>query len=652
MVHLFSALLFLLSIAQHDKIAVQELAVIGRGVVHQALWSPDGNTIAVASSRGIWLFDANHLENEPRLLEGHSGPVRVLAFHPNGKILASGSYDDIQVDPFIRLWNIDSGELLSVLEGHTDNVGTLTFSADGQYLLSGGWMDDASIRIWNFDETTATASTMAVIPVIYNQGIINIALSQTNEFIAFTTAYNRGHEGIRSLYVLRFEDLLAGITMNAVDNSYLLFAVAFNPVTDELASSDYETRIWKDQSIVYEKVFAPAQGTFDVQYNHSGSLLAVANGDLTIHLLDTSTNEIRTTIDWGIGQKTPFRTVFGEMYSVSFSPDDTRMVSALLDNTVRIWDVNSGQEIIRLNMFTPPVSDFALLEDNQIFAAGLTYDRQIRIWDRTGSTHEFKSIEGHPVTEIFVSPIGDKFAYLFYDWNDTVSPYILHDVSSRTDRLLTVKGGFLPEFLGFSDDGKIAVLDISVTTGYGSQSCRMLIDLENINIIKEVCDQPFSHIALNQSLTKYAASNIGDEKITIRDFEGERPVIWAKTSQWINSLQLDSSDTFLAAGTGYRYESSVEPGAVVVFKSATGEKLFEFSGHTDIIPVLAFNPDSTLLASGSWDGTVGLWDLESGESVAVLDSHTDEITQIRFSADGHTLASSSNDGTIRLWELK
>jgi WD40 repeat protein len=81
----------------------------------------------------------------------------------------------------------------------------------------------------------------------------------------------------------------------------------------------------------------------------------------------------------------------------------------------------------------------------------------------------------------------------------------------------------------------------------------------------------------------------------------------------------------------------------------TGEKLYQFRGHKDIITSLAFSPDGKLLASSSWYGKIKLWNPKTAEQMYILEGHTKEIYAIAFSPDGSTLVSSSADKTIRLW---
>ena len=68
--------------------------------------------------------------------------IRSLVYSPDGSVLASGSRDRT-----IRLWNLETGELLHTLRGHTDGINSVAFSADGSTIISGS--RDDTVRIWN-----------------------------------------------------------------------------------------------------------------------------------------------------------------------------------------------------------------------------------------------------------------------------------------------------------------------------------------------------------------------------------------------------------------------------------------------------------------------------------------------------------------------
>lgn len=70
-----------------------ELMRLGRGSALRTAWSPDGETLAVAGSLGIWLYDVSDLEAEPRLIEGYGGVMIDVAYSPDGGTIASTSQD-------------------------------------------------------------------------------------------------------------------------------------------------------------------------------------------------------------------------------------------------------------------------------------------------------------------------------------------------------------------------------------------------------------------------------------------------------------------------------------------------------------------------------------------------------------------------------
>ena len=87
------------------------------------------------------LFSSSKAIRPQEILEGRIGVVRILAFSPNGKILASGGDSAT-----IRLWDVETGSTILTLTGRKQGIKALTFSPDGKVLASA---DYDTIYFWN-----------------------------------------------------------------------------------------------------------------------------------------------------------------------------------------------------------------------------------------------------------------------------------------------------------------------------------------------------------------------------------------------------------------------------------------------------------------------------------------------------------------------
>ncbi|MFD8440162.1 WD40 repeat domain-containing protein, partial [Streptomyces microflavus] len=84
---------------------------------------------------------------------------------------------------------------------------------------------------------------------------------------------------------------------------------------------------------------------------------------------------------------------------------------------------------------------------------------------------------------------------------------------------------------------------------------------------------------------------------------------------------------------------------------ATGTCTTTLTGHTNMVTSVAISPDTTWLATTSFDGTVRLWDRATGTCTTTLTGHTNMVTSVAISPDTTWLATTSYDGTVRIWNV-
>lgn len=87
-------------------------------------------------------------------------------------------------------------------------------------------------------------------------------------------------------------------------------------------------------------------------------------------------------------------------------------------------------------------------------------------------------------------------------------------------------------------------------------------------------------------------------------------------------------------------------------KAEKWKSVHTIAGHSNWVCAVAISPDGQMLASGSSDNTVKLWNLSTGEEICSFKGHLERVDSVTFSLDGKTLATGSSDNTVKLWNLR
>ena len=136
------------------------------------------------------------------------------------------------------------------------------------------------------------------------------------------------------------------------------------------------------------------------------------------------------------------------------------------------------------------------------------------------------------------------------------------------------------------------------------------------------------------------ASGIG---VWMYEVATSRALMLMPTASGVSSVSFSPDGSTLASGSW--------DGTVQLWDVVTGEPIATLGGRESSGSSVSFSPDGATLASGSLDDTVRLWAVATGEPIAPLEGHTFGVNSVSFSPDGATLASGSLDDTVRLWAV-
>jgi WD40 repeat protein len=252
-----------------------------------------------------------------RTLKGHSGWVTAVAFSPDGRRLASGSWDRT-----VKFWDVSTGETVGNIGEKSGRIQALAFSGDGRWLATESFANE--VTLW--DAHTG-------MPVRRLAGSKPIGLFGTN-------------------YV---------------------YSIDFSPDGRWLASGldDKTVRVWDVTTgqVVRDLKGSPRTVIY-IAFSPDGRLLATGDDDKTISIWDLKTGRVMHRL---AGHQ-------DQVYAAQFSPDGRRVASASRDKTVRLWDVASGRELRRLGGHRKSVTSLAFSPDGRMLASG-SWDDTVKLWN-------------------------------------------------------------------------------------------------------------------------------------------------------------------------------------------------------------------------------------------------------------------------------
>lgn len=406
-----------------------------------------------------------------------------------------------------------------------------------------------------------------------------------------------------------------------------------------------------------------AKSTLTVESSSDGATGAYAGSDGVIRLVSTSSGELLREIDAG-----------SPVTGLSISSDDLLIAASLADQSVGVWELESGAERYRLQGHEALVTDVEFSPDDLILASS-SADTTVRLWDvNTGQL--LHTLEKHIDYVIKLSFRADgallasassAIGVAESDRTPQHNTIQVWDIATG-ENVLTIP----PDGIGyirdveFSPDGSIiAGTTWSAALGgtarlydseTGAELLRLYAHQDVMPDIEFAPEGPFLATASN------------DASVKIWDIErGVLMTSFVGFAERVHDIDFLPNGEYMLIGLGNAGnfpDGSDNPadGAALLWDLRNRAQTQVYAQHTDLVRAVDISPDGSLVASGSGplalpadpadaDVTARIWDAETGEQIQVLRGHTDMVDSVRFTLDGRYLLSASRDGTIRRWHL-
>ncbi|MGK3984867.1 AAA-like domain-containing protein [Sorangium sp. So ce136] len=583
----------------------QEVLAGHGGAVHDAVFSPDGRSVATASADGAARIFRLDGREEPTVLRGHKLAVVAVAYSRDGSRLATASTDGT-----VRLWRADGHEECT-LATRDAAPASVAFSPDGSRLVAG--TTNGAVYVWR--------------PGMGDEPPLVVTLG---ERLIRRAVFN--HDGTRILatavsgtvHVVRTDGQGAPAVLDGHGQG--VEAADYSPVDDRvaLAAGDGTARVLvprQREPVVLRGHTGPVRSA---AFSADGTAIVTASADRTAHIFRAD----------GKGTPTVLHGHEAAVNSAAFSRDGRSVVTASDDGTARVWRLDAPGEPLLLHGHAGPLTGVAFSPDGARIATAGT-DRTARVFraDGSGEPVVLRGHEEHLLSLDF-SPDGSR---------------LVTGSADRTARVWRTDGKGQPVVLGVHDDRVVGVAFSPDGTRIVTTSWNGILRVFEVGVQGEpvvLRDERAGLIraAFSPDGKQIVATSGPNVKVWPADGRGVARVIPSGYEERaITALAVSPDGNHIAI-------AALDDGVRLLRADGQGQP-FVLNGLGTTVRAVAFSSDSARIVAVSSDGIARVLPVDGQGEAITLRAEGVTLTDAVFSPDATRVVAAANDGAARVFSI-
>jgi WD40 repeat protein len=568
---------------------------------------------------------------------GHTDMISSIACSPDGRMMATGSWDNS-----IKIWQINSGKLLNSFQTGGD-VRSIAFSPDGKYIVAG--IEESSSNPTSFVELWEVNKGERVHMFPKAGAIRSVAFSENGLFFAAADAY----DGPTRIWDINTFKLIKNLPTSRIS------LVAISPDNENIALAGYnDISIWNIRKGKIKHTFKNPGGFLNsISFSPDGRFLVAAGRvnyskfkgwDSTICLWEVSSGKMIRT----------FEGHHSEVSSVVFSHDGLRLLSGSSDSTAKLWDVSSGKEVRTYHAHAGQLTCITFSQDDKYICAG-GWDKTAILWRTNdsepirifrGFSQQMNAIDYSSRTSLLLTGSSDSVINIWQMnnasiWKSFKSTSVVSSVAFSHDNLYAFSGAW---------DNTVKKWELS--------SGSLLFSLQGHPGRKssiQMTDDGFPYSADKNERTPISISQDDSKVVTTDNRDGSIKLWNALSGELIDSFKngRGARAEFVAISPNSQFILAPEGFLDPVFNiwDINAHKIVRtYKGHHATIWTASFSADGLYIVSGSWDHTIKIWDANvAGDAIKTFSGHNNDVSSVHFSPDGKSIISGSWDKSLKLW---